>query len=151
MIYQKKINNILYSGDKKLLQINVIHKYLSEESYWAKGIPIELLQDCINGSICFAAFEHKKQIAFGRVITDGASFGYLADVFVLEDFRGKGISKQLMEFIMNYPKFKKFRRFMLATKDAQPLYAKYGFKPLTNPERFMEIKPFENYFSCDFI
>ena len=149
MIYEKTIDTVLYSSNKDLLQAEIIHKYLSEESYWAKGIPLPLVKDCIEGSICFAAYSNDKQIAFARVITDGASFGYLADVFVLDKHRGKGISKHLMTFIMEYPSFKKFRRFMLATKDAHSLYTKYGFKPLAEPNRFMEIKPFENYSQLD--
>jgi GNAT superfamily N-acetyltransferase len=146
MIYKKTINGVLYSNDKKLLQINTIHRYLSEESYWAKGISLRLVKNCIKGSECFAAYLNHQQIAFARVINDGASFGYLADVFVSDAFRGKGISKQLIAFIMEYPGFKGFRRFMLATKDAHTLYEKFGFRPLATPERFMEIKPFENYY-----
>ena len=145
MPYEKTINGILYSNNKELLQINGIHHYLSEESYWAKGIPLDLLEECIKGSICFAAYADKKQIAFARVITDGASFGYLADVFVLETYRRKGIANELMNFIMAHEPVTKFRRFMLATKDAHILYQKFGFKPLAQPDRFMEIKPFENY------
>ena len=145
MGYEKITDNILYSSNKELLQVDIIHKYLSEESYWAKGIPRSLVEECINGSLCFAAYFNNRQIAFARVITDGASFGYLADVFVLNEFRGQGISKHLMSFIIEYPPFKNFRRFMLATRDAHALYSKYGFKPLATPDRFMEIKPFENY------
>ncbi len=142
---EKTINGILYSNNKNLLQIEVIHKYLNEESYWAKGIPFKLLHECINGSVCFAAYSNNKQIAFARLITDGATFGYLADVFVMAQYRGKGIANELMKFVMEYEPVTKLRRFMLATKDAHSLYEKYGFKPLAEPERFMEIKSFENY------
>jgi GNAT superfamily N-acetyltransferase len=149
MTQEKTLNGILYSGDKTLLQPDVIHDYLCGESYWAKGIPRDLLMEAIRGSMCFGVYENEKQIGFARVVTDGATFGYLADVFVLEEYRGKGISKELMRFIMEQPVCKKFRRFMLATKDAHGLYARFGFKALASPERFMEIKPFENYSQID--
>lgn len=145
MDYEITINSIVYSSNKELLQLDVIHQYLSKESYWAQNIPIETVKNAIKGSLCFAAYKDGKQIAFARVITDEATFGYLADVFVLESHRGKGISKELMKFIMSYPTLKKLRRFMLATKDAHSLYEKYGFKKLSTPDRFMEIKPFESY------
>ncbi len=145
MAQEVTIDNILYSDDKTLLQLDVIHKYLSTESYWSKDIPFDIVKRAMEGSICFAAYDKGKQIAYARVITDGATFGYLADVFVMEPYRGKGISKQLMKFIMDYPSFKGFRRFMLATKDAHSLYEKFGFKQMATPDRFMEIKPFEEY------
>lgn len=145
MLYEAAISDLVYSNNKDLLQVDVIHAYLSGESYWAKGIPLHLVENAIRGSECFAVYYNGRQIAFARVITDGATFGYLADVFVLESYRGKGISKQLMKFIMDYPRFKGLRRFMLATKDAHSLYEKSGFKRLSTPDRFMEIKPFENY------
>lgn len=145
MNYEITVDNVLYSSNKNLLQLDVIHQYLSLESYWAKNIPLDVIQNAIKGSLCFAAYSEGKQIAFARVITDEASFGYLADVFVLEPYRGKGISKELMKFIMNYPSLTKLRRFMLATKDSHTLYEKFGFKKLSAPERFMEIKPFETY------
>ena len=145
MAYEITIDDLLFSDNKQLLQVDVIHGYLSNESYWAQGIPLEIVKDSILGSVCFGVYKNKKQIAYARIITDNATFGYLADVFVLENYRGEGISKQLMKFIMNYPPCKKFRRMMLATKDAQGLYGKFGFKNLAFPERIMEIKAFENY------
>ena len=145
MTYETTIDDLLFSNDKQLLQVDVIHNYLTTESYWAQGIPLEIVKDSIEGSVCFGVYKHKKQIAYARIVTDNATFGYLADVFVLEEFRGEGISKQLMAFIMDYPPCKKFRRMMLATKDAQGLYEKFGFKSLAFPERIMEIKAFENY------
>lgn len=145
MLYEKKSGAYLFSNDKKRLQIHVIHTYLSKESYWAQNIPLNLVERTIAGSECFGIYHDAKQIGFARVITDLASFGYLADVFILEEYRGKGLSKELMAFIMNYEPVTKFRRFMLATKDAQGLYAQFGFTPLTEPGRFMEIKPFESY------
>lgn len=147
MAHEIIIDTILYSDSKELLQLDVIHNYLSKESYWSKGIPLDVVKRAMEGSVCFAAYDKGQQIAYARVITDGATFGYLADVFVVEAYRGKGISKHLMKFIMDYPSFKGLRRFMLATKDAHSLYKKFGFKPMATPDRFMEIKPFEDYTS----
>lgn len=145
MLYEKKDNDYLFSHDKSKLQLDVIHKYLSQDSYWALNIALDLVKKTIEGSQCFGVYFKSQQIGFARVITDGASFGYLADVFILPEHRKKGLSKTLMQFIMDYPPFKNFRRFMLATKDAHGLYAQFGFRPLSEPERFMEIKPFERY------
>lgn len=145
MAYEKIVRDYLFSNDKGKLQVDVIHHYLSKESYWAKNIPRDLVEQTIKESVCFGVYFNSRQIGYARVITDLASFGYLADVFILEDHRNKGLSKELMSFIMNYESFKKFRRFMLATKDAHGLYEQFGFKPLAEPARFMEIKPFESY------
>ena len=144
-MYEKSINNYLFSTDKKKMQLKVIHDYLSKESYWAQNMPIELIKESIAGSICFAIYFNNKQIAYARVITDNATFAYLADVFVLEEHRGKGLSKELMRFILDHPSLKKLRRFMLATRDAQGLYKQFGFNALAKPETIMEIKFFESY------
>ncbi|MBL7930902.1 MAG: GNAT family N-acetyltransferase [Bacteroidia bacterium] len=145
MIYEKTIGDYLFSVDKQKLQLDAIHHYLSVESYWAQNIPIELVKKTIEGSVCFGVFHNGKQIGFARVITDHASFGYLADVYILEQHRKQGLSKELMKFIMTYPDFEKFRRFMLATRDAHGLYKQFGFRSLNEPDRFMELKPFEKY------
>ena len=145
MALEKTIGNYLFSDDKSKLQLNVIHDFLSKESYWAKNIPLKLVEQTISGSVCFGIYHNSNQVGFARVITDHASFGYLADVFVLKEHRSKGLSKQLMDFILGYENFKNFRRFMLATRDAQALYAQCGFKALADPSRIMEIKPFESY------
>ena len=144
-MYEKSINNYLFSTDKNKLQLKVIHDYLSKESYWAQNMPIELIKESIAGSICFAIYFNNKQIAYARVITDNATFAYLADVFVLEEHRGKGLSKELMRFILDHPSLKKLRRFMLATRDAHGLYKQCGFNALAKPETIMEIKFFESY------
>jgi GNAT superfamily N-acetyltransferase len=144
-MYEKRINNYLFSTDKNKLQLNVIHDYLSKESYWAQNMPLELIKESIAGSICFAIYFNNKQIAYARVITDNATFAYLADVFVLEEHRGKGLSKELMRFILDHPSLKKLRRFMLATRDAHGLYKQFGFNALAKPETIMEIKFFDSY------
>ena len=128
------------STDKEKLQLPVIHQYLSIESYWAKHVPLEIVKQSIEGSFCFGVYFKNEQVGFARVITDHATFAYLADVFILEAHRGKGLSKWLMEFIMAHPKLQGLRRFCLATRDAHGLYKQFGFTPLAKPETFMEIK-----------
>ena len=124
------------STDKEKLDIPFIHQFLAH-SYWAEDIPVETVQKSINGSLCFAVYEAGRQIGFARVITDYATFGYLADVFIDHHFRGRGLSKWLMETIMGYPPLQGFRMWLLGTRDAHGLYAQFGFTALENPERIM--------------
>jgi GNAT superfamily N-acetyltransferase len=145
MIDEKKIGEYLYSSDKEKLDVNYIHHYLSVESYWAKNIPKEIVEKSIEGSLCFGVYCHEKQIGFARVITDYATFGYLADVFIDKHYRGKGLSKDLMKFIMKQDVIKKLRRFMLATLDAHSLYTQFGFESQEGNKRLMGIKFFEEY------
>jgi GNAT superfamily N-acetyltransferase len=145
MIDEKKIGEFLYSSDKEKLDVNYIHHYLSLESYWAKNIPREIVQKSIDGSLCFGVYYQEKQIGFARVITDYATFGYLADVFIDKHYRGKGLSKELMKFIMKQSVIKKLRRFMLATLDAHSLYTQFGFESQEGNKRLMGIKFFEEY------
>ena len=130
--------NIQISTDKSLLDINVIFNFLSQ-SYWAKGRSVSLIKKSIENSLCFGVYTNKKQIGFARVVTDYATFAYLADVFILEGERGRGFSKKLIETILRFPELKNVRRWMLATKDAHNLYSQFGFQKLKNPEKFMEI------------
>ena len=127
------------SDEKNLLDLKIIHKYLSEESYWCNGIPIETVAKSIDGSHCFGLYHFEKQIGFARVVTDHATFAYLADVFILSEHQGKKLSKWLMKTIVEHPKFQNLRRWMLATRDAHSLYEQFGFKPLEKPDRFMEL------------
>jgi N-acetylglutamate synthase-like GNAT family acetyltransferase/predicted metal-dependent hydrolase len=126
------------STDPARLDVDVIHGFLSN-SYWAKSIPRELVECSIRHSLCFGIFHDGKQIGFARVISDFATFAYLADVFVLIEHRGKGVSKQLMETILEHRDLQGLRRFMLATLDAHGLYKQFGFEPLDHPDRFMAI------------
>jgi GNAT superfamily N-acetyltransferase/predicted metal-dependent hydrolase len=126
------------STDRRRLDVDVIHGFLSD-SYWAKHIPRELVERSIRHALCFGIFFEGKQIGFARVISDFATFAYLADVFVLPEHRGKGVSKQLMETILEHSDLQGLRRFMLATVDAHGLYAQFGFEPLDHPERYMSI------------
>jgi GNAT superfamily N-acetyltransferase len=125
------------SSDSARLDVALIHRFLTG-SYWAKDIPLETVKRAIEGSLCFGAYLDGAQIAFARVITDRATFAYLADVFVLPEQRGKGVSKQLMEAIMAHPELQNLRRWSLVTRDAHGLYAQFGFTPLANPPRWME-------------
>lgn len=116
----------------------MVHQFLSQ-SYWCEGIPKSVLQKAIDNSLCFSVFHSKRQIGFARIISDFATFAYLADVFILEDERGKGLSKWLMKFIMSHPHLQHLRRFTLATADAHGLYKQFGFASPAKPERMMEI------------
>ena len=148
-IYEVQQNEFCISSDKHKLDITVIHDYLSKESYWAKNIPFAIVQRSIEGSYCFGLYVTEnsitKQVGFARVVTDCATFGYLADVFVLESYRGKGLSKWLMKTIMDCPDLQGLRRWLLATKDAHGLYLQFGFSALDKPERVMGFKPFDEY------
>jgi N-acetylglutamate synthase-like GNAT family acetyltransferase len=127
------------STDNKKLQINVIHDFLSH-SYWAEEIPIDIVQRSIDNSLCFGVYKEDRQVGFARVITDYATFGYLADVFIIEEERGKGLSKWLMECIMSHPELQGIRNICLMTRDAHELYRKFGFKNIPVPENFMAKK-----------
>jgi N-acetylglutamate synthase-like GNAT family acetyltransferase len=131
-------DGFLISTEKEKLDLDFIHSFLVG-SYWAKGISREIVARSIDGSICFVVFDQEKQIGFARMITDKATFAYLADVFIAEQYRGRGLSKWLMEVIMSYPELQGLRRMMLATRDAHGLYAQFGFTPLTYTERWMQI------------
>ncbi|HJX85200.1 MAG TPA: GNAT family N-acetyltransferase [Candidatus Angelobacter sp.] len=126
------------STDPARIDLAVVHGFLTN-CYWAKGISLELVRRSLEHSICFSIFHGNAQIGFARVITDRATFAYLADVFVLEPHRGKGLSKWLMECIQSHPDLQGLRRWMLATRDAHGLYRQFGFHELASPERFMEV------------
>lgn len=123
--------------DPDALDIELIHRSLTA-SYWAAGIPLETVRRSIAGSLNFGLFEHEAQIGFARVVTDRATFAYLADVFVLETHRGRGLSKWLLEVLIAHPELQGLRRWVLATRDAHGLYARFGFTPLAAPARWME-------------
>jgi GNAT superfamily N-acetyltransferase len=125
------------STDKKRLDIGIIHSFL-DASYWAAGRSVETIRRSIENSIPFGLYKGDQQVGFARVITDYATFAWIADVFVLDPHRGQGLSKWLMEVIISHPKLQGFRRWVLATKDAHDLYRKVGFAELKLPERWME-------------
>ena len=126
------------STDRSKLDRKAIHEFLTA-SYWATGIPRDVVDRSIDGALCFGVFEDGRQVGFARVITDSATFAYLADVFVLESHRGRGLAAWLMECILAHPDLQGLRRWMLLTRDAHPLYRKRGFRDLAHPERVMEM------------
>lgn len=126
------------STDKSRLQIDAIHRFLSEESYWARQRPMSLTETAIEHSMCFGVYRGEEQVGFARVVTDHATFAYIGDVYIEESCRGRGLSKRLMEAIAGHPELQGFRRYILATRDAHGLYEKFEFFPLRHPERWME-------------
>ena len=141
---EQLLKEYFVSTDKSKIDIEYVHNFL-RTSYWAENISFDVVKRAINGSLCFSVFHLDKQVGFARVITDTATFAYLADVFIDPNYRGKGLSKLLMKTILKYPELQGLRRFMLATKDAHGLYEQFSFKPITNPERFMVIHKPEIY------
>jgi GNAT superfamily N-acetyltransferase len=136
----------LISVDPTKLDLDLIHKFLSEHSYWAQGIPRDVVARSIANSLCFGAYAVANttpqadwlQVGFARVTTDRATFAYLGDVFILPEHRGQGLSKRLMEAILSHPDLQGLRRWMLATADAHELYRRFGFTGLSQPDRFMQ-------------
>jgi N-acetylglutamate synthase-like GNAT family acetyltransferase/predicted metal-dependent hydrolase len=133
------LDELEISTERGRLDVDLIHEFLGKESYWAKNVPRDVVERSIANSLCFGVYRDGKQIAFARVISDFATFAYLADVFVVKEERGKGVSKFLVANILAHPQLQGLRRFLLATEDAQGLYAQFGFEPITHPERYMTI------------
>ena len=129
----------LISTDTSMLDLEVVHGYLSR-SYWAAGVPEDVVRRSIENSLCFGVYRGEEQAGFARVVTDRATFAYLADVFVLDEHRGQGIGKWLLEVILSHPDLQGLRRWMLATRDAHDLYRRYAFTELARPGIFMERK-----------
>ena len=127
-IYEVRDEAYFITTDISKLDVNIIHQYLSEESYWALGIPKHVVEKSIENSLCFGLFYNKNQIGFARLITDKATFAYLADVFILKTYRGKGLSKWLMKTIQSHPELQHLRRWLLTTKDAHSLYKQLGWQ-----------------------
>lgn len=132
------MQEIRISSDPADVDLDAVHAFISH-SYWAEGIPRETLARAIANSIPFSAWLDGRQVGFARVVTDRATFGYLADVYVLEEFRGRGIAHRVMEAVMAHPELQGIRRFLLVTRDAHALYRAHGFVDLAKPERHMEI------------
>jgi len=132
-------NGFIFSDDRNLVDIKAVHHYLSTQSYWAKGIPFNLVKKSIENSLCFGIYKDQQQVGFARWITDKATFAYLCDVYVEETYRGLGLSKKLMSLMLFHPDLQGLRRYHLATLDAHGLYEQFGFKPIENPERHMGI------------
>jgi GNAT superfamily N-acetyltransferase len=126
------------SSDTSRMDVDMIHGFL-RNSYWARNIPRAVVEKSIRNSLCFGAFTGGQQVGFARAITDRAVFAYLADVFVLPEHRARGVGRLLIQAILDHPDLQGLRRLMLATKDAQGLYAKFGFGPLLETKNYMTI------------
>jgi len=126
------------SNDKSRIDVERVHRFLSEESYWARNIPRDVVETSIENSLCFGAYDGAELVGFARVVTDYAVFAYVADVFVVASHRGRGISKDIMAAIRSHPRLQALRRWALVTRDAQELYRQFGFTALASPERHME-------------
>ena len=131
--------SVIVTSDRARMDVALIHAFLSLDSYWAKNVPREVVERAIAHSLSFGAFDRDAQVGFARVITDYATFAYLADVFVLPSHRGRGVGKRIMEAIAAHPDLQGLRRWHLVTRDAHGLYAQFGFAPLDAPERHMAI------------
>ena len=125
------------TSDKSRMSVEAAHAFLTR-AYWSPGVPLAIVRKAFDNSLCFAALGNGEQVGFARVVTDKATFAYLADVYVLEEHRGNGLARKMVEAIQGHPKLQGLRRFMLATRDAHDLYARFGFKPLSTPATFME-------------
>lgn len=133
-------NDYIIDTDKSRLDVPLIHQFLSQESYWALNIPLEIVERSIANSLCFGVYQQTQQVGFARVITDQATFAYLSDVFILPEHRGKGLSKLLVQTISDWPTLQGLRRWMLATNDAHRLYEQFGFTALDQPNLYMHRK-----------
>lgn len=135
------------STDRNRLDIDSIYRFLTN-CYWAKGIPKGVVSRSIQHSLCFGIYNEGGQVGFARVISDFATFAYIGDVFVLERYRGRGLSKWLMRCIMDHPRLQGLRRWNLVTRYAHGLYSQFGFRPLAGPDRWMELHDPEVYASA---
>lgn len=131
--------NFSITNDKSKLDVDMIHRFLSTEAYWCKGVPLHTVKASVEHSLTFAVMEDDKQVGFARVISDYATVAYLGDVFILPGHRGKGLSKLLMQAIMEHPNLQGLRRWILLTGDAHGLYRQFGWKDIADPARWMEV------------
>jgi uncharacterized damage-inducible protein DinB/GNAT superfamily N-acetyltransferase len=131
--------DLLVSTDPALLDLGVIHRFLADRSYWAAGRPLEVVRRSLANSLCFGLYEAGRQVGLARVVTDRATFAWLCDVFVLEPYRDRGLGKWLVECVLGHPALQGLRRFLLGTRDAHGLYRRFGFSPLADPTRFLEV------------
>lgn len=126
------------STDPSRIDVAAVHDFLAH-SYWSPRIPLETVRRAIRGSLCFGLYRGGRQVGFARVVTDGATFAYLCDVYVLEEHRGRGLGRWMMQVVLSHPALAGLRRFALVTRDAHALYESLGFRPLARPEGWMEI------------
>ena len=145
MTYEIRHGDYLISTDPAKLDLDAIHAYLSRKSYWAEGISRRRLHTALEHSLPFGMYHNGHQVGFARAISDFSTFAYLADVYIDDDYRGRGLSKLLLEAVLAHPRLKRLRRWMLGTRDAHGLYAQLGFIPLEEPVRWMELADSETY------
>jgi len=138
MISEWRRDEYTISTDRERLNASLIHNFLSNRAYWARGRSLEVVKRAIEHSLNFGVYKDGEQIGFARVVTDYATFAWLADVFILDEYRGRGLSKWLIEVIVSHQQLQGFRRWVLATKDAHELYRRFGFAELNEPARWME-------------
>jgi GNAT superfamily N-acetyltransferase len=138
-IVSERKDDFIITTDKSKMDVAFIHRFLSTQSYWSPDIPFEKVNAAVDNSLNFGLFHHEKQIGYARVVSDYCLIAYLGDVFVIPDYRGKGLSKWMMEKIIAHPDLQNLRRWILLTRDAHELYKKYGWKTIAAPERWMEI------------
>lgn len=132
-------NEFSISTDKSKLDIDAIHDFLSTKAYWSVNVPRARVKTAIENSLCFGVYKHGKQVGFARVITDFAAIAYLGDVYILEEHRGHGLSKWLIQTIMSHPDLQGLRRWILLTKDAHGLYRQFGWTDIADPSKWMEV------------
>jgi GNAT superfamily N-acetyltransferase len=138
-VMEYRLGEFLISTSRERLSVDVVHSFLTN-CYWAKGIPREIVVRSIEHSLCFGIYEGRgSQVGFARVASDFATVAYLGDVFVLESHRGRGLSKWLMQCVVQHPALANLRRWILLTRDAHGLYSQFGFTPVSAPERYMEL------------
>ncbi len=137
-IVEHRRGDFTISTDRARLDLDVVHRFLTN-CYWAKGIPRDVVASSIEHSLCLGVYDGKVQVGFARVISDFATIAYLGDVFVLESHRGRGLSKWMMECIVQHPPLQGLRRWILLTGDAHGLYSQFGFTPVKSPESYMEL------------
>ena len=125
--------------DPARIDIDLVYRYIAGESYWSRGIPRDRLERAIRNSLCFGIYQGAGQVGFARVVTDRATFAWLGDVFILDEFRGRGLGKWMIASIARHPDLDGLRRWFLATRDAHGLYEQFGWRPLEDPGKFMEI------------
>lgn len=138
MVESWQRGDYLISTDRSRLDVGLIHDFLSKSTYWASGRTLAVVQRSIENSLAFGIYREGDQVGFARIVTDYATFAWIADVFVLPEHRGQGLSKWLLEVMLSHPRLQGFRRWVLATKDAHSLYERFGFIPLHRPERWLE-------------
>ena len=144
VVHEHRDGDILVSTDPARLDLDTVHGFLAG-SYWAAGIPREVVERSIRHSICFGAFDGSRQVGFARVISDRATFAYVADVFVLDGHRGRGIGKQIMTAVTTHPELQNLRLWTLFTRDAHDLYRQVGFRQARYPDRLMERRQSQPY------